>query len=142
MGKAILPKLNVKKNKLLKVGKIQSDVGVTVEHERIEVVEHFKYIGSLKSADGNCNNGTRSRIGMTKKRMLDLIRIWRDRSIHKHRAENDTSVVGICALVCVYGSHLYGAEGWTLAKAGEKRIDQIDQQNYGCTVGCSGSLME
>ena len=39
---------------LLKVGKMQSDAGVTVDDEQVEVVEHFKYLGSLKSADGNC----------------------------------------------------------------------------------------
>ena len=39
---------------LLKVGKIRFDSVVTVDDEHIEVVEHFKYIGSLKSADGNC----------------------------------------------------------------------------------------
>ena len=33
--------------------------------------EDFKYIGSMKSADGNCNNDMKSRIGMGKKRMLD-----------------------------------------------------------------------
>ena len=49
----------------------------------VEVVEHFKYIGSLKSADGNCNNAITTRIGMAKKRMLDIVPIWRDRGINK-----------------------------------------------------------
>ena len=64
--------------KLLKVVKIQSYVGVmpTVDDVQIEMVEHFKYIGSLKSVDGNCN---KSRIEMAKKRMLDMVPIWRDR---------------------------------------------------------------
>ena len=35
--------------------------------------EMFKYIGSLKSAHSNCNNGIRSRIGMANQRMLDLV---------------------------------------------------------------------
>ena len=42
VGKARLLKLNVKKNKLLKIGKTQSDAGVAVDNEEIEVVEHFK----------------------------------------------------------------------------------------------------
>ena len=33
----------------------------------IEVDEHLKYLGTLKSADDNCNNDIKSRIGMTKK---------------------------------------------------------------------------
>ena len=83
IGKSRLLKLNVKKTKLLKIGKMQCDSGVSVDDEEIEVVEHFKYIGSVKSADGNCNKDTRSRIGMAKKRMLDLVPIWKDRGITK-----------------------------------------------------------
>ena len=60
IGKSRLLKLNVKKTKLLKIGKMQSDAGVSVNDEETEVVEHFKYLGSLKSADGNCNKDTRS----------------------------------------------------------------------------------
>ena len=73
------------KQKLLKVGKIQSDAEVrpTAEHVQIEVVEHFKYLGSLKSANGNCNNDIKSRIGMAKKRMLDMVPIGKDRGINK-----------------------------------------------------------
>ena len=84
IGKARLLKLNVKKTKLLKIGKMQSDAGVTVDNEPIGAGEHFKYIGSLKSADGNRSKDTSSRIGMAKKRMLDLVPIWKDRGINKY----------------------------------------------------------
>ena len=47
------------------------------------MVENFKYLGSLKSSDANCNNDIKSRIGMAKKRMLDMVPIWRDRGINK-----------------------------------------------------------
>ena len=33
----------MKKTKLLKIGKMQCDAGVSVDDEEIEVVEHFKY---------------------------------------------------------------------------------------------------
>ena len=65
----------MKQTKLLKSGKIQSDAGVIVDDEQMEVVEHFKYIGSLKAADGNCSKDTISRIGMAKKIMLDLVKV-------------------------------------------------------------------
>ena len=84
IGKARLLKLNVKMTTFLKIGMMQSDVGVTVDDEQIEVVEHFKYLGSLKSADSNCSKDTRSRIGMATKRMLDLVPIWKDRGINKY----------------------------------------------------------
>ena len=63
----------MKNTKLLKIVKMQSDAGVTVDDEHIGAVEHFKYLGSLKSGDGNCSKDARSRIGMVKKRMLDLV---------------------------------------------------------------------
>ena len=40
----------------------------------MEVVENFKYLGSLKSADGNCS---RFGIGMAKRVLIDLLPIWR-----------------------------------------------------------------
>ena len=51
--KARLLKHNVKQTKLLKNGKVKSDAGVIVDDDQMEVVEHFKYIGSLTSPDGN-----------------------------------------------------------------------------------------
>ena len=81
--KAGLLKLNVKQAKLLKSGKIQSDAGVLVDDEHVEVVEHLKYIGSLKPANGNRSKDTRSRMGMAKKIMLNLVPIWRDRGVNK-----------------------------------------------------------
>ena len=61
IGKVNYLKLNVKQTKLLKIGKIQFDAGVIVDNEQIEMVEHLKYLESLKSADGNCSKDTRSR---------------------------------------------------------------------------------
>ena len=54
-----------------------------MDDEQIEVVEHFKYLGSLKSADGNWSKHTRSRIGMARKIRLDLVPIWRDTGMNK-----------------------------------------------------------
>ena len=59
IGKARLLKLNVKKKKFLKVGKMLPDGRVRVD---IEVVEYYKYLGSLKAADGNCSKDTISQM--------------------------------------------------------------------------------
>ena len=118
IGKSRLLKLNVKKTKLLKIGKMQ-EFQLSVDDEEIEVVEHFKYLGSLKSADGNCSKDTRSRIGMAKKRMLDLVPIWKDRGITK-----DLKMKLVRSLVWTVLT--YGAEGWTLTKADEKRIQSAE----------------
>ena len=63
----------MKQTKRLKIiRKIQCDARVIVDDEQMEVVEHFKYLESLKSADGNCSKDTRSRVGMAKNIMFDL----------------------------------------------------------------------
>ena len=67
----------MRKRKRLGASVAVSD-GVTVDDEQIEVVEHFKYLGSPKSADGNCSKDTISRLGMAKKRMFDLVPIWKE----------------------------------------------------------------
>ena len=68
-----------------------------MDEYQIEVVERFKCIASLKSADGNSSKDTRFRIGMAKKRMLDLVPIWKD-----CRSENESST-----LAGVDSSHLW-----------------------------------
>ena len=95
---------------------------LTVVHP-FEVVEHFKYLGSLKSADGNCSKYTRSRIGMAKKRMLDLVPIWKDRGIIEVlKMELVRSLVWTVLT--------YGSEGWTLKKADEKRLESAEMCIY------------
>ena len=57
-----------------------------MDDEQFEVVEHFKYIGSLNQLMAIVNNDTKSRIGMPRKECsiwLDLLPIWRDRGINK-----------------------------------------------------------
>ena len=111
IGKARQVKLNVKKIiKLLKIVKIHSDARVNVDDETIEVVEHLKYIGYLKLADGNCRKSIRSRIGMAMNIMLDLVPIWRDRGINK-----DLKMKLVRSLVWTVLS--YGTDGCTLTKA-------------------------
>ena len=79
IGITRLVKFNVKNTKIRKIGKMHSNAGVTVDEERTEVVEHFKYLGWLKSSDGNCSKDTRSRIGMAgQEQLFDLVPIRRD----------------------------------------------------------------
>ena len=63
----------------------------TVDDVHIEVVEHFKHVGSLKSA-GNCNNHTKSQFGIAKKRMLDIGTDLERKRNNKQRAENGTMI--------------------------------------------------
>ena len=101
-----------------------------LDNEPIEVVEHLKYLGSLKSAYGNCNKDTRSRIGMAKKRLLDLVPIWKDRGINK-----DLKMKQVRSLVWTVLAS--GSEGWTLKKLTRKGYNQ---QKCEYIVGCYESV--
>ena len=110
IGKARQGRLNVKKTKLLKIVKIHSYARVDVDDDTIEEVEHLKYIGYLKPADGNCRTSIRSRIRMAMNIMLDFVPIWRDRGINK-----DLKMKLVRSLVWTVLS--YGTDGCTLTKA-------------------------
>ena len=92
------------------------ELGPTLDYEQIELVEHFKYLGSLKSADGSRSKDIRSRIGMAKKIMLNLVPIWIDSGINKYPKLKIVRSL-------VWTILTYGAEGWTPTKADEKRIE-------------------
>ena len=80
---------------------MQSDAGVTVDDE------HFKYIGSLKSADGNCSKDTISRIGIAKKRMLDIVPIWKDRGMLDRGINKYLKMKLVRMLAGVGSSHIW-----------------------------------
>ena len=72
---------------------------------------------------GNCSKDTKSRIGMAKKRMLDLVPIWKNRRIN-----TDLKMKLVRSLVWTVLTH--GAEGWTLKKADEKGIESAELWIY------------
>ncbi len=74
-----------------------------MDDEQMEMVEHFKYIESLKSADGYnyCSKDTRFGIGMAKKILLGLLPIWRGRVMNKDLPDSVIS-----SLAGVDSSHL------------------------------------
>ena len=94
-----------------------------MDDEHIEVVVHFKYLVSLKSADGCCSKDTGSKIGMAKKIMLDLIPMWRDRGMNK-----DLKKTFVPSLVCSVLT--YGAEYWTPTKPDEKSVESVELWIY------------
>ena len=90
----------MEKTKLQKVGKIQFYAGVTADDEQIEMVELFRYLSSLHSADGNCNND-----------ISDPELEWpsKYRMLERQRNKQIDEMYSSCicgALSDVYGSHL------------------------------------
>ena len=109
----------MKHTERLKNGKIQSDARVIADDEHIVVVKRFKYLGWLKSSDGNWSRDNRSRIGMGKKIRLDMVPIWRDRGMNKYM-----KMKLVRSLVCTVLT--YGAECWTLTKPDETMIESAE----------------
>ena len=77
-------KLNAKKMKYIHIVETDSE-DLFIDADKIERVDHFKYLGSIKTNSGDCTTDINSRIGMAKKkkkqRMTELNTIWKDKSI-------------------------------------------------------------
>ena len=115
-------KLNGKKTKVMKIGN-PAEEEIQIDGEPLENVDHFKYLGSIKSADTTCSKDIKARIAMAKQRMIQLTNIWKDRAIN-----NSLKVKIVRALI--WPVVLYGSEGWTLRKTDIKRIQSAEMWCY------------
>ena len=57
------------------------NIEIKVKGSTLGKVPDFKYLGSIKSADGTCTKDIKARIAMGKSKMTELNNIWKDRSI-------------------------------------------------------------
>ncbi|GFN78854.1 endonuclease-reverse transcriptase [Plakobranchus ocellatus] len=72
---------------------------------------------------GDNTNDINARIGMAKKRMQDLVNIWKDKTI--------TLQLKIKIMkTLVWTVMTYGAEGWTIKKKQEKKINSTEMWFY------------
>jgi len=62
---------------------LQDNIAVQVDHggESLEQVHDFKFLGSYKSADGDCTKEIKRRIAMARQKAVVLASIWKDRNI-------------------------------------------------------------
>ena len=111
--------LNAKKTKVMHiVGKESLPDELTeivVNGTVLEKVQHFKYLGSIKSSDGTCLKDVKTRIAMAKAKMIQLKNIWKDRSI--------AIDLKLRMLRClIWPVLMYGCETWTLRKKEEDKL--------------------
>ena len=59
-------KLNVKKTKLMVAGSLKEEHNIAIDGEKVEQVESFKYLGSMKTATAACSGDIKSRIAIAK----------------------------------------------------------------------------
>ena len=95
---------------------------IKVKGTQLEKVDHFKYLGSIKSSDGTCLQDIKTRIAMAKQKMLQLNNIWKDRGIPIE--------LKMSLLKClVWPVIMYGCEAWTLKKE-EDRLNAAEMWFY------------
>jgi|SRR6218665_641885 len=60
-------KVNIKKTKVMNVSrKGEGELNITIDGERLEQVDRFRYLGSLNTSDGRCETKIKTRISMDK----------------------------------------------------------------------------
>ena len=119
--------LNAKKTKVMHITGTDSLpenlTEITVNNTVLEKVQHFKYLGSIKSADGTCLKDVMTRIAMAKAKMIQLKHLWKDRSI----TINLKLKILKCLILPVL---MYGCEAWTLRKKEEDKLKAAEMWLY------------
>jgi len=86
--------INAQKSKTKVISK-QDNVSVQVDHEgeSLEQVHDFKFLGSYKSADGDCTKEIKRRIALARQKAVVLATIWKDRNIKTATNESQSDEV-------------------------------------------------
>ena len=98
-------------------------MSIDVDGETIDKVNSFNYLGAIKTSTGSCSEDVKARIGRAKKATMELDTIWKDRGIRK-----ELKMKLVKALI--WPVITYGAEGWTLKKYDERRLEAAEMWCY------------
>lgn len=111
-------RINIKKTKVMKIGREQRRVHIEIEGKELEQVRHFKYLGSLLAEDGYCETEIRARVAMAKETF----------KLHNSlfTASLELQLKKRLMKCFVWSVFLYGSETWTLRKEDRKRIDALE----------------
>ena len=105
------------------------NIEIKVKGSTLGKVPDFKYLGSIKSADGTCTKDIKARIAMGKSKMTELNNIWKDQSIPYQ--------LKVKLLKClIWPVVMYGCEAWTLIKEDENKLEAAEMF---FTEGCQTS---
>ena len=110
------------------VGDENANVCIDVDGEAIAKVNSFKYLGAIKTSTGSRPDGQllrrhQSKNRKGKKAIMELDTIWKDRRIRK-----ELKMKLVKALI--WPVITYGAEGWTLKKYDERRLEAAEMWCY------------
>jgi hypothetical protein len=109
-----------KKTNLMAVGRRSNrSVKILLEGDEIEQVEHFKFLGSTKTSNGDCTKEIKIRIAIAKEKATKLVKIWTSKNISQQ-----LKVRFMKALI--WPVFLYGAESWTIKISDINRIRSFE----------------
>jgi len=103
----------------------QEDVQLEVNHggQQFEQVQSFKFLGSYKTATGDCSKDIKIRAALARQKATELTNIWKDRNISK--------VLKVRVMKQIVWAFLHGVEGWTIKKSDKN----IELRPWKCGVG-------
>ena len=107
---------NVKKTKIMEVGKDWSGEGISINGEDIEIVKDFCYLGSFISDNSNCDKEILLRLVKVNSIFGRLGKIWANKglsNVNKFRLYE----------ALVLSTLIYGLETWPMTGAKMKRIE-------------------
>ena len=108
--------LNIQKTKIIACGPITSQ---EIDGETMETLTDFIFLGSRRTADGNCSHEIKRRLLLWRKAMTNLDSILKSRDI--------TLPTKVCLVkAMVFPVVMYGGDRWTTKKAEHWRIDVFE----------------
>ena len=116
--------VNLKKTECMIVTKKNLEkMRLSVRGEVVKQVDSFRYLGTIISSDGKCDNEVKARIAIAKQSYSKLEKIFRSHEISlttKKRLLN----------TYIYSVLLYGSECWTISKTLQKRLEAVEMWFY------------
>ena len=82
---------------------------------------HFKYLGSIMTADGSQKQDVNTRIAMVRTRFGKLRHVWKDKKLHFNLRLR-------LYKACVCSILTYGSEAWTFDEATMRTINGANSQ--------------
>ena len=110
-------KINIKKTKVMKIGRKPSTIKLTVDGEILQQVEEFKYLESILSSSGYTEKDIRVRIGMAKSAFNKLKKLL--------TGGLKLAVKKRLVKTLVWSVAMYGSETWTIKKADATRLEAL-----------------
>ena len=89
-----------------------------VDNIPLENVEHFKYLGSIKSQNSSCSKDIAARISMRKNRLVQLTNIWKSHNIP------NSLIIKLLEYI-VWPVLLYVSEAWAQKRPMMPKLKQV-----------------